>query len=144
MNFNQPTQVRGSYFPFETMSSNMEKRITDEVMQRISHRRLAKARLAATLYGVTTILGIVLVVPAVSYTISLAEQSGFMNYLSLIVSDSAAMASAWKPFILSVLESAPVVGTVLVLASVLVFGYSLMKLTSDINRIKSYHRHANL
>jgi len=141
MNFNQPKQVSISYFPFEVMTSEAEQRLASRVMQRISARRLAKARFAATLYGVTTILGVILVVPAISYTISLAEQSGFMSYLSLIVSDGASLASTWKPFVLSLLESAPVVGTVLVLASVLVFGYSLMKLVSDINLIKSY-RHA--
>src|SRR3954469_4736282 len=104
MNLKQPTQVRDSYFPFGALSSTAEARIAGTVMQRISRRRLAKARTAAILYGVTTILGVALIIPAISYTISLAQQSGFTSYLSLIISDGASLASSWKPFILSVLE----------------------------------------
>ena len=143
MNPKQPTQVRSSYFPFEAAASGAESRIADIVMQRIAARRLAKARTAAALYGSTTLLGIGLLIPAVSYTVSLAQQSGFTSYLSLLASDGTSIISYWKPFTLSVVESAPIIGSALVLAALLVAGYSLMKLVSDITTIRS-HRHAIL
>ncbi|HEX7724544.1 MAG TPA: hypothetical protein VF438_02290 [Candidatus Paceibacterota bacterium] len=140
----QPTQVRGSCFPFEAMTSEAQSRVSAQVMQRITARRMAHVRTAATLYGLTTLLGMVLLVPAISYTVSLAQESGFMSYISLLVSDGADLLSWWRPFVLSVLESAPIVGTVLVLAAILVCGYSIPRLIADINRIKSHNRHAIL
>jgi hypothetical protein len=143
MNSKQPTQVRGSYFPFEATASDAERRIADAVMQRIAARRLAKARTAASLYGFTAILGVGILIPALSYTASLAQESGFTSYLSLVASDGTSVISYWKPFVLSVVESAPIVGSALVLVALLVLGYSLMRLVSDITTIKS-HRHAIL
>ena len=143
MNSKQPTQVSGSYFPFEALASGAESRIMETVMQRIAERRLAKARAAAGLYGFTALLGVGLLIPALSYTASLAQESGFTSYLSLLASDGTSIVSYWKPFMLSILESAPIMGSALVLAAVLVSGYSLMKLISDLTIIKT-HRHAIL
>ena len=102
-----------------------------------------KARIAASLYGFAGLCGIVLIVPAFQYMAIGASQSGFLDYVSLATSDWANLAGSWKLLLMSLAESVPIVGSVLVLSALFVLVYSIKKLVRDINIINTY-RHATV
>lgn len=64
-------------------------------------------------------------IPALRMLESSLAQSGFMEFLSLIFSDSGIVLAYWQDFGLLLLESLPVMGIVAVLALALVFLESL-------------------
>lgn len=142
MNHTAPQSGSGFYFAFGAEPSpQTADRLADQVMERITTDRLRRARTAAWLYALSTALGAVLLIPAISYTYSFAVDSGFSDYLSLLATNGADLAGSWKAITLSLVESAPLVGSVLVLAALLVCGFCITRLVSDINRLKHY-RHA--
>lgn len=145
MNYTAPKTGSGFYFAFgaEGPSSDASSRLADAVMQRISAARLRQTRIAAGLYGLVSLLGLSLFVFSISYTYSFSLESGFSQYLSLIATEGANLAGSWKAVVLSIIESAPLMGTTLILAAILVSGFSFMRFMSDIKHIKS-HRYAIL
>lgn len=139
MNHTAPKTGSGFYFSFGTEPSQMTaNRMAETVMQKITEARFRRARLTAGLYGAASLLGLGLFISSISYTYSFALDSGFAQYLSLIATEGAGLAGSWKAVILSVLESAPLMGAMLILAAILVCGFSFMCLVSDIKNIKTY------
>jgi hypothetical protein len=59
-------------------------------------------------------------------------QSGFLDFLSLLISDPIAMFNIWKEFMLSLLESLPVVSVMMFITVVLVFLGSLRFVVRDL------------
>lgn len=59
-------------------------------------------------------------------------QSGFLDFLSLLVSDPGSMFNIWKEFILSLLESLPVVSVMMFITVMLVFFGSLRFVVRDL------------
>jgi hypothetical protein len=124
---------RDSYFSFES--------VADRVMARVARRRLILARLSAAGYGLLACACGGLLLLAASYTASIAAETGFSQYLSLVISNGADLAGSWSSLMLSVVESAPVMGALALLASLVLMGVALVRLVHGISRARSY-RHA--
>lgn len=64
---------------------------------------------------------IVLFAQAIKWTVSRAAESGFADFFSLIFSDFRVLASYWQSYIMSLMETLPVLDFVLMAAAILLF-----------------------
>jgi ABC-type microcin C transport system permease subunit YejE len=101
--------------------------IITAVLGRIKHARIVRARLHAALHGSLIILAIIAFIPAVGNLMASADHSGFSSYVSLIVSDGSSMLGAWQPFVLSIVDSAPILEIGIILGLLLIFANSLRR-----------------
>ncbi len=97
-------------------------------MQRVAARRILRNRIAKGLYGSFLVAMLLAFIPAFQYAAAGASESGFWDYLSLIVSDGAHLSNSWHALALSLAESAPIAGVVSILAIAVGFAYSARKL----------------
>jgi uncharacterized membrane protein YhaH (DUF805 family) len=116
-----------------------EERLCGTVMKKIAMRRVHKARAAVVVHGGLVLGAMLAFWPALSYAAARAADSGFSGYVSLIVSDGLQMAGAWKPLSLSLAESIPLFGSILVVATLFIFAYSARKMAGDIGRLHYSH-----
>jgi hypothetical protein len=54
-----------------------------------------------------------------------ASQSGLSEYLSLMFSDGASIISFWQTYVMSIMESLPIIPITIVVASIWIFVWSL-------------------
>ena len=118
------------------------ERMVNRVMERITKRRIARARIAVFAHGLLSLAAVIALVPAFQYAFASAAQSGFSGYLSLIVSDGGSLAAYWKDLGLTLMESAPIAGCALVLGILLVLAYNARKIAGDWGRIRFNAAHA--
>jgi hypothetical protein len=88
------------------------------ILARITEAAERSARFHRALFGALSLVSAVLMLPALQFAIREFSQSAFASYFSLIFIDGTAALANWKTLILSLVESAPVVGLVCVLAAV--------------------------
>ena len=105
------------------------------VMTRIAKRRMAAARVWAVFHGLISIAAIIALVPAYQYMAGSAATSGFSAYLSLLASDGSSLIHYWQAFSLTLVESAPIAGCVLVLGILITFAYGATKTAGDWGRM---------
>ena len=95
-------------------------RIFTQVVMRIERSRTKRNRWHAALHGALTVGAVAGIIPAVTYLIQEATQSGFVQYASLVGSDGSYAVANWKELLWSMAESMPILETALVLAILLV------------------------
>ncbi|MFA5087375.1 MAG: hypothetical protein WC470_03705 [Candidatus Paceibacterota bacterium] len=80
-------------------------------------------------------------IPALVYTLKLTQdniaKSGFGEYFSLLFSDSAVLARYWYNFFSTLLESFPIVESIILLAIILIIMQISKYLARDFRSIKS-------
>jgi hypothetical protein len=110
--------------------------LLDKISLSISKETAGRALWARTVIsGVLSLAALAALVPSWLITQSEIYQSGFSQFLSLLLSDTNTVMAFWKEFSLSLLESFPVAGTIAVLGSVLILLISMRFFVRDINRI---------
>lgn len=92
-------------------------------------------------YGLVLAASLVGFLPSLSYLRGEVTQSGFYQYLSLLFSDSAAVLTYWNRFLFSLLESLPVIGTVLVGTSLWAGLLSLKRIAKTSRIIKLSYKY---
>lgn len=95
------------------------------ILAHIRHTRLLRARMQAGFFGTTLIVSLVAFIPAIQFAVNEVMHSSFYQYLSLMLTDSGALASSWRELTLALVESAPVAGTIVTLAVTFLFLASL-------------------
>ncbi|MDD5043163.1 MAG: hypothetical protein PHD51_00640 [Patescibacteria group bacterium] len=91
-------------------------------------RKLAAVKRRLALFSVGLLGSIVALVPVFKMVYAGFAESGFIKFLSLIISDTGIVAAYWQNFALSLLETLPAMSLILLLAVVLVF-LELLKLS---------------
>ena len=114
---------------------NIESLISS-VMTRIARRRQIRARISMAIHGLFSIGAIIALVPAYQYLSGSASASGFSAYLSLVASDGSLLAHSWQAFALTLAESAPIAGCVLVLGILITLAYGATKTAGDWGRMR--------
>lgn len=97
----------------------------EKILTRISieERRKAEWRLAFSVpLAIASSIGVVF---AFQYAAQEVAQSGFYQYLSIVLSDEGAAVTYWKELSMLLAESAPILGTAALLGAVLVLLGSL-------------------
>jgi ABC-type microcin C transport system permease subunit YejE len=123
MNVENPYEKLFARLPEVEPSSGL----VSAILGRIERARVMRARLHASLHGMFILAAVIAFVPTINSLMASAAQSGFSGYISLISSDGIAMLGSWKSFILSVVETAPILEIGIVLALAFIFTNSLRR-----------------
>jgi|GEM_PF-1796351 len=113
------------------------KRIESNVMIRIEHTRLNRARLFLTLHISSVVVALFAFIPVAKSFVNASSQSGFSTYLSLFSSDWSYALASWKDFSLSLIESLPIIETVLIVGLILVIANALRRGMSYVPTLNS-------
>jgi len=98
------------------------------VMERIKRYDSRRFKIRVAMHSIITIGAGIAMIPTISYLLSSASDSGLMSYISLIWSDGQYLASNINDFAMSVASSWPIMASILVLGTVIVFLNSLQKI----------------
>ncbi len=110
--------------------------LSDAIMARISHeQRLKIFKIRIAFLAVFSFAAFMALIPALEELQSEILKSGFLQFMSLVISDSAIVAAYWKDFAFSILESFPIFGTLAVLGLVLALISFMKIILNDINFI---------
>ncbi len=85
--------------------------------------------------GTAALLSLVALVPALRELYAEFTQSGFVQFLSLLISDAGIVAVYWQDFLISLAEALPVFGVAGVAASIFVLMLSTRYLARDIRAL---------
>lgn len=125
---------------YEKLFSHLERLeppagLTEKILLKIKNRQkfLIIRRLVASSIGAIT--SIALFIPALKTAQAAVMESGFLQFFSLLFYDFKIVIANWQSFSLSLLESLPVMGLVMVLAVILIFLGSLNFLIKNIKLI---------
>lgn len=97
------------------------------ILGRIERFRIMRARLHVVLHGTLIVTTVIAFVPAVNGFMASASRLGFFEYVSLVSSDGISMLGSWKSFILSVVETAPILEIGIIIALAFIFTNSLRR-----------------
>ena len=111
------------------------KRIETEKRQLARHHRLVAI---FSLLGL--IISIIAFIPSIIFVWSEFSSSSFMEFFSLLFSDSKVVMAYWQIFAKALLESLPFMGLVILLAVVVAFFESLKFLLRDIKFIFKFNQ----
>ena len=101
--------------------------LADRVLAHIIATQNADARLKRLVWGSISAISFVLFATSTVYAINAYSGSSFASYFSLIFSDMGSVSLWWKELGLSLLESLPILGTMLVLGSIFLVLWSIRK-----------------
>ncbi len=110
---------------------NPPNRLYGDILMRIEFEQIRKTKVWFAFMGTTAVCSFLALIPTLQYTIRELSQSGFLQYSSLLFSDSAAIALYWKEFTLSLAESLPLLGITTVLSILFIFLGSLKFIASN-------------
>jgi len=103
------------------------QKMVSRINANIEHHVIIRSRAKALAYGLLTMTTLLIFIPVFQYTNTQAISAGFYEYVSLFSSDSLYMIQNWKITTLSILESLPMLGTILMLGIILVSIYAFKK-----------------
>jgi hypothetical protein len=115
------------------------RRIIGAVMQNIEKNRVFHAKFSAAMNGVLAILSLAAFVPAIGYLMGTASQTGFFTYASLLISDTGSVAHSWNTFLVSIADSAPLMGIMAVITVILVLAISARSLARSMMSLSIRH-----
>ena len=109
--------------------------LLEKIIKRIhKEERLLVFRKIA-LFSTTLIGSIIAFFPTFKMLMFDFNQSGFLNFFSLMFSDFSTVSTYWQSFVMILLESLPAVSLALFLAILLVFLQSVRSLTKNVKII---------
>ncbi|HTY39737.1 MAG TPA: hypothetical protein VMC43_01440 [Candidatus Paceibacterota bacterium] len=106
--------------------------LLDKILVKIEVAEQRRARFRAVIYGILAMVGLAALIPAGWEFFAELNASGFTQFASLAFSDAGTLLVAWQDFLLSLVESFPIIGTAAVLGSVFVFLSSLRAFLRDV------------
>lgn len=113
---------------FEIIEPKIE--LKNSIIKRIRNEETKK-----TIYKMISgsVLSLASIFTLVFYTINIfkdAQVSGLSEYLSLIISDSGLVISYWQTYMMSIVESLPIIPITITAVSVLIFVWSISSLVN--------------
>lgn len=117
-----------------------EPEITSGLFEKIisrldQERKLTKIKFRLAVFGSFLIGSIIAFVPIFNLTRFALIKSGFIQFFSLLFSDTKIVLTYWENFAMSLLETLPVMNLIILLAIILVFLESLKLLLKDLKNI---------
>lgn len=101
------------------------------ILARIEQERMRQAKIRVGVLGTLSVGSFISTFVLIKTLWTELTQSGFTQYLSVIVSDSSVIRSYWKEVALSLTESVPYVSLTLVLLTIGIFVWSLANATRN-------------
>jgi ABC-type spermidine/putrescine transport system permease subunit I len=91
----------------------------DRTMRRIrKEQRLLAIKWRLAIFSVASLISLVALIPTFKMAQTGLNESGFIQFFSLLLSDSGVVITYWQSFVLALLESLPAVSLALFLAAV--------------------------
>jgi len=106
-------------------------RVCFQVMAMIERVQVKRCRLRTGINATLVVGAILVFIPVIHYWNQDVTQSGFVNYLSLIASDSGYIFSHWQDYALSIADSLPVSAGIMILALLVILANSLRRLVQN-------------
>lgn len=104
-----------------------------KIMSRIhKEERLLSVKKRLILFSTAVVISAGAFIPIINAFQAEFAQSGIYQFLSLIFTDSGSVMAYWQDFSLALLESLPAVSTIALLATMLVFLWSLKHLAQAV------------
>lgn len=103
--------------------------LLEKIMKRIHKEERVLVLRRVIMFSTTLIISFVAFFPALNMLITGFNQSGFLNFFSLIFSDSSTVMKYWQSFSMTLLEAIPALSLALFLAILLTFLQSIKSLT---------------
>ncbi len=99
------------------------------IVTRIHRARIIQIRIRAGVHSFFVVGALVALAPAGQHLWGTATDSGFLQFASLGWSDGLSVLGSWKTFAFTIVESAPILETTIVLGLILTCAYSLRRST---------------
>lgn len=119
-----PMQKDLSYL-FNKTAPTIPDTLSQDIFTAIEYAARAHARERRYIWGTFSVLSIGGCITSGVYAAHAATTSGFSSYFSIIFSDSGTAIKLWREIGLSLLESLPLIGTLVILASIAAVLWSL-------------------
>ncbi|MEK7576311.1 MAG: hypothetical protein AAB482_01315 [Patescibacteria group bacterium] len=110
---------------WESLEIEPPEGLYHRILARIARARLRAARIRLGFLSMTIVGSLAALIPALQYTLQEFTQSGFYQYLSLVLSDGGTLFAHWHEYILTLAESLPLAGITLMLSGIFVLFGSL-------------------
>ena len=102
--------------------------LSGRILLRIAKLERQKRDMRLGFFGVVFMCSVGIFIFAIQVAGKEFAQSGFFEYFKLLFSDSGVVASSWKEFGLSLVETLPVIASISVLAAIAFMFYSIRQL----------------
>ena len=112
---------------FNTIEQQVPTHTFEAIVYRIEHYKVVRARIYLTAHITLMCVGVVALIPAVQYIATESANSGFVQYVSLIISDSSLILTNWKEFSLLIAESLPLIGSTACVGALFIFANSIYR-----------------
>ncbi len=109
------------------------KGLGTRILERVNAEKERLMRIRTWVFGSGTVASFGLSLWAVIYLIKSAQESGFVQYLSLIFSENGVMLTYWRELSLSLVESLPIVSLIIFLSAIGFFIWSFTKMISNVH-----------
>jgi uncharacterized membrane protein len=119
---------------------NPPEGLLEAVFARIELAKVRAARLRLAVSSVVASVALAALYPALRFAAQEFSASGFSDYLSLILSDTSALAAHWQEFALSLVESIPVFSITLALGTIILL-LGAIKTASNYSADSFSHKH---
>ena len=107
----------------------------EKIITRIHHKERVLILRRVIVFSTTLIISLVLFFPVVSMLMYDINQSGFLQFSSLMFSDTSSVMTYWRSFMMTLLETLPALSLALFLAVLVTFLQSVKSLTKDVKNI---------
>ena len=113
----------------------------NRIMNRIHKERQFLIRKRIVVFALLFMGSLIAVFPAFRALEKSITESGFMQFLSLIFTDFRMVVTYWQSFVLSLLESLPIINLTIFLIIILAFLESIKFLARDIRSFLPQHNY---
>ena len=103
--------------------------LLEKILSRIHKEERVLVLRRVILFSTTLIISLVAFFPTFNMLMAGFTQSGFLNFFSLVFSDSSTVMKYWQSFSMTLLEALPALSLALFLAVLLTFLQSIKSLT---------------
>ena len=107
----------------------------EKIMKRIHQKERVLVLRRVIIFSTTLIISLVSFFPVVSMLMYDFNQSGFLQFSSLMFSDTSSVMTYWRSFMMTLLETLPALSLALFLAVLVTFLQSIKSLTKDVKTI---------
>lgn len=107
----------------------------EKIMKRIHQKERVLVLRRVIIFSTTLIISLVSFFPVVSMLMYDINQSGFLQFSSLMFSDTSSVMTYWRSFMMTLLETLPALSLALFLAVLVTFLQSIKSLTKDVKTI---------
>lgn len=111
---------------------NLPINLEQSILFRLDQEQKKHAKIQLVVFSLVDLASLAGLAASLVFLSNLFAQSGFIQYLLLIFSDSSLLFSFWRELAMSLAESLPVFGVIVLFSFVIVLAWSLAKTINNV------------